>query len=69
MKTYYFTFGQVHKHTINKTTYNKDCVCAIKAKNMSEARDKMFDTFNDKWAFAYEEKPDMSFFPRGIIRL
>jgi hypothetical protein len=66
MKQYYFTFGQAHAHSVNGYTYDKDVVCAIKAENEEEARNTMFEVFGDKWSFSYEEKPNMTFFPRGI---
>jgi len=67
MEKYYFTFGQNHSHAIGGITYDKDCVIEIEAESENVARDKMFETFGDRWSMAYNEKPDMSFFPRGIF--
>ena len=69
MRKYYFTFGQSHVHSVNGITFDKDIVVEITANNSGEARDIMFDTFGDKWCFEYKKLPDMSFFPRGIIKL
>jgi len=69
MKTFYLSFGQVHAHAIRGITFDKDCICLIEAETYMKAREIAFDTFGDKWCFLYGEKPDMSFFPRGIIRL
>lgn len=69
MKKYYFTFGQIHRHVINKVVYDRNCVVLIEAKNSNAAREKMFKTFGPKWSFQYNNLPDMSFFPRGVIKL
>jgi hypothetical protein len=66
---FYFTFGQSHSHLIKGFTYDKDLVVEIEAESKSEARNIMFRFFRDKWAFLYDELPDMSLFPRGIKKL
>ena len=48
VKKFYFTFGFGQKH--------ENGFHVIKSKNMSNARDKMFEKFGQKWAFAYTEK-------------
>ena len=68
MKTY-FTFGQIHTHSINGQTLDKDWVVEIETKTREEAREKMFELFGRKWAIQYSKKPTMSFFPKGIIKL
>ncbi|MEK6884499.1 MAG: hypothetical protein AABY22_33010 [Nanoarchaeota archaeon] len=68
MKTY-FTFGQIHTHSVNGKTFDKDCVVEIKAESRSKARKKMIDTFGYRWSLEYRKLPDMSFYPRGIIKL
>lgn len=69
MKTYYFTFGQSHAHAYGGVTYDKDCVVSIDATDKEEARTKMFDAFGPKWSMQYDNLPDMSYFPRGVIKL
>ena len=69
MKTFYFTFGQVHTHSYNGKTLDKDIVVEMSAEDSTEARERMFELFGKKWAFQYNEKPDMSFFPRGIFKI
>jgi len=69
MSKFYFTFGQAHEHSYGGRIFDKDCVVEIEAKESSEAREKMFEIFKDKWSLEYEKLPDMSFFPRGIIKL
>lgn len=63
MKSKYFTFGQSHAHAVGGFTYDKDIVVKIVSPN---PRASMFELFDDKWAFEYDEKPDMSFYPRGV---
>jgi len=69
MSKHYFTFGQVHVHSVNGKTFDKDCVVEITAEDGNKARKKMFDTFGAKWAFQYDNKPDMKYFPRGIMTI
>lgn len=69
MNKYYITFGQVHAHSVNGKTFDKDCVAVIETKSMEEAREISFNTFGPKFCFCTEEIPDMSFFPRGLINL
>lgn len=53
---FYFTFGQVHKHTVKGIEFNRNTVVIINAINEHAARDVMFKFFKDKWAFCYSEK-------------
>jgi len=66
MTTKYFTFGFNHAHAIGGFTYDKDIVVKITAE---DPRKVMFETFGRKWASQYDEKPDMSYYPRGIKEL
>jgi len=67
---FYFTFGQIHTHRINGKTFDCDSVVEIHAKTESEAREKMFDIFGNKWFTSYpEDKLQLEFFPRGIIEV
>lgn len=67
MTTSYFTFGQSHIHYhSNNRVFDKDCVAKVTAE---DPRQTMFDTFGNKWSMQYDEIPDMSFYPRGIIEL
>ena len=65
----YFSFGQNHAHAKRGITFDKDCIVAIEAPSHDKARDIMFKEFGKKWSFQYDTLPDMSFFPRGIIKL
>lgn len=59
LKTSYFTFGQVHVHSVNGRTFDKDTVVKITAE---DPRQVMFDTFGNKWGFEYDQPPDMRLF-------
>ncbi len=65
----YISFGQIHVHSINGKTLDKDCIAAIKCDNYEEGRAKAFEWFEGKFAFDYLEMSDetLSYFPRGII--
>ncbi len=70
MKTY-FTFGQVHRHEIDGTVFDKDCVAMIEAEDYEAARHIAYELFGAKWCFAYPESEldhiNLSYYPRGII--
>lgn len=66
MTTSYFTFGQTHAHVVAGKVYDKDSVVMITAEN---PRDVIFTIFGDKWAMQYDQFPDISLFPRGIVNL
>lgn len=68
MKTY-FTFGQIHTHSFNGKTLDKDYVVEMETKTHVEARKKMFELFGQKWSNQYDKKPNMNFFPKGIIKI
>jgi len=69
----YVTFGQVHVHSVNGKTFDKDCVAIFEAKDYSDGRKKAFEYFGSKFFTTYLAKdvsPDfMNFFPRGIIEV
>jgi hypothetical protein len=60
----YFTLGQVHTHSYNGKTLDKDYVLYVPG-----GRKRMFELFGDKWSMEYKEKPDMKYYPRGIIEV
>jgi len=69
MKTYYFSFGQTHVHSVNGFTWDKDIICAIQSDTETNARGIMFDHFGEKWGFVYLKQPDLNYFPRGVKNL
>lgn len=72
MKTY-VTFEQVHAHSVNGKTFDKDCVAVIEAETAEEGRDFAFACFGDKFCFSYtEDKFDfgsMKYFPRRFMEV
>ena len=64
--TRWFTFGQAHKHFINGFRYDKDVVVEITAEN---PREEMFKIFGNKWAFEYNDVPEMLYYSRGIKKI
>ena len=69
----YITFGQVHVHSVNGKTFDKDCVAVINAEDEENGREKAFEYFSDKWFTSYTEEnwkdSNMHFFPRGFIEV
>ena len=66
MRTSYFTLGQSHVYRFNGQNLDRDCVIKITAEN---PRDVMIEYFGLEWAFEYDERPEMRYFPRGIYNL
>lgn len=66
-KFFYVSFGQIHRHEIKGVVFDKDCLALIDGKNDSDAHDKAMRIFKGKFAFLYRIRPDMHFFPRGVI--
>jgi len=68
MKKFYITFGQIHVHSIEGKTFDKDCVAEIEAKTKNEAHDKAMEIFKEQFCFVNDE-PHLEYYPRGIIKL
>ncbi len=66
---YYISFGQIHTHSHNGKTLDKDSIGVIEAPDEESARVQAFEWFGRKWGTIYREKPDMWLFPRGLINL
>lgn len=69
MKTRYFTLGQVHVHSINGHTLDKNCIVKITAEN---PRKIMMEIFGYRWGFEYTEEEISKFlnlFPKGVYDL
>ena len=69
----YVTFGQIHRHVINGTVFDKDCVAVITTNNPKEGREKAFELFGKQFCFEYPEQYkseiNMQYFPRGEIEV
>lgn len=70
----YITFGQVHVHSINGKTFDKDCIAVINCTDKADGRAKAFEFFDGTFHNQYHEnewKPDkmLPYFPRGLIEV
>ena len=66
---FYVSFGQAHVHSINGHTIDKDCIVEIESDSREKAHRKVMDMFDGVFCFLHNDMPDMSYFPRGIIKL
>lgn len=66
MPTSYFTFGQNHRHEKFNGVFDKDVVVKMIA---ADPRAMMCLIFGQKWAFQYEQEPDMSLYPGGLVQM
>ncbi len=73
MKTF-ITFGQIHVHSINGKTIDKDCVAVINHTKDEDGRAIAFELFGNKYSMEYPEKywkeSDMlHYYPRGYVEV
>ncbi len=66
---FYISFGQIHTHSISGFTIDKDCIVVFEADSKAIAHKRAMDIFDKKFHNVYEKKPDMTFFPRGLINI
>jgi hypothetical protein len=67
---FYISFGQVHAHSIDGKTYDKDSLMLIEAPGELVARVGVNQITGGKWCGIYSETqlPEMlHYFPRGVI--
>jgi len=72
MHKYYITFGQIHVHSVNGKTFDKDCLAEIEAGTSEEAHAKAMDVFDKKFHQCLPESmldEIIDYFPGGIIKL
>lgn len=67
--TFYITFGHGHQHQYAGITLDKDIVGAFKALDEDRARAWAQASFGLKYSRVLTERPDLSFFPRGMMNL
>ena len=69
----YITFGQVHTHSVNGKTFDKDCVAVINCITYDEGSKLILEYFDNKFCMAYEEaywnEDDIKYYPRGYIEM
>lgn len=72
MRTY-VTFGQLHTHSVNGKTFDKDCVAVINSSSPQEGRELAFLFFGAGFCMEYPEQywgdSTIKFFPRGYIEV
>ena len=69
MDNFYITFGQKYHHEEHLAGGHPDGWFLIKALSYANARQKVFDTMGDKFAFMYSEKDfKKEYFPKGCLR-
>lgn len=76
LQPFYITMGQVHVHKIPYATtdgegvfVDKDTVVEVWATSKNHAHWMALKLFGRKFAFVYDEMPDMELFPKGIVQL
>ena len=72
MNKYYISFGQIHVHSVNGKTFDKNCLAEIEAETKEEAHTEAMDIFKGVFHNCYEESklPEvLHYFPRGIIKV
>lgn len=72
MNKYYITFGQVHVHSVNGKTFDKDCLAEIEAETREEARQEAMNIFKGIFHQCLPESElaeSLPYFPRGVIKV
>ena len=72
LKKTYITFGQVHVHSVEGMTFDRNCVACITHDGKVNGSDIAFELFGGNWHQNYTEIPGanvMKYFPRGIIEV
>ena len=72
MSKFYISFGQVHVHSVNGKTFDKNCLAEIEADSHEEAHKEAMDIFKGVFHNCYTEKrlPEvLHYFPRGVIKV
>lgn len=71
MKTFFFTFGQAHRHVIDGLTLDKDVVLQVYADDYNAARQTVTRLVGVEWSMQYEDIKDVGIehYPRGVATL
>lgn len=68
---YYITFGEIHAHSVNGITFDKDCVAVIEAETREDAKEIAYESFLSQYCFMYNENQwdtdDMEYYRRGYL--
>lgn len=69
MAKLYITFGQVHVHSVNGHTLDKNCVAVINGPNLEWCDKMAFEWMDGKFHQHTGTLPDMTYYPRGLIEI
>lgn len=69
MRTFWITLGQIHAHVVNGRTVDHNTVIEIEADDEAEAMRKAYEYFGNRFANLYTKKPDMKYYPGGIVKV
>lgn len=74
MTKVYVSFGQIHTHSVNGKTFDKDSIAVIKCHDYHDGRKKAFEwfkgIFHNCWSQEEWEKGNyLHYFPRGLIEV
>ena len=64
----YITFGQVHVHSVNGKTFDKNCVALVNLPE-EEARKVFWPEFHQSFTEEQFNPKIMEYYPRGIIEV
>lgn len=70
----YVTFGQIHVHSVNGKTFDKNCVAVIESDDIISGRNRVFAIFDRKFCTSYyedewKEADQLRYYPRGYINV
>lgn len=73
MSKTYVTFGQIHTHSVNGKTLDKDTIAVINCSNEEQGRTTAFELFGPKFGTSYFDKQwnkdNMKYFPKGYVEV
>ncbi len=66
---WYITFGQIHVHSVNGKTFDRNCVAVINGATAEECDARAFEWFDGVFHEHSAELPPMEYYPRGLIEV
>ena len=66
---WYITCGQIHVHSVNGKTFDKDCVAVINGPDAKTCDGWAFEWFGGVFHEHSAKMPPMEYFPRGLIEV
>ena len=66
----YITFGQIHHHFVNGQYFTCNTVAVLlNCRSQNDGMNKANELFDDKWSMIYTDKPNMDYYPDGLITI